>query len=164
MKNVKILSRLFKAASGCLLVVAATAQSQVLRDPTVPPTQASGASDANGQSSLTQEGLSVIVRDGKAGLVQGTRVIFPGQKWDGWTLVRITETEVWLRDGKTLRKVQRFNGIKRSATTVRIPACAARSTAVDPGGVSQRKTAPAPPTSISADTPCDALSMRSFNP
>lgn len=164
MKGLKILNWLFNIASGCLLVLATAAQSQALRDPTVPPMQASGASGTHGESSLAQEGISVIVRDGKAGLVQGTRVIFPGQKWDGWTLERITETEVWMRDGKTLRKMPRFNGITRTPTAVRVPACAPRNAAFNPAGLGQRTTAPPPPTSIPADTPCDALSIKSSHP
>ena len=164
MMGMSIGRRLIKVAGCGLLSLAACAQAQALRDPTVPPTQASGVSGASGQIPEAEEGTSVIVRDGKAGLVRGTRVIFPGQKWGRWTLERITETEVWLRDGKTLRKLQRFNGIKRTDTAVRAAACATRHPASDPAGVTQRKTAKPHPTSTPADTQCDALPPRSSNP
>jgi hypothetical protein len=85
----------------------------------------------------------VIVRDGKAGLVQGTRVVFPGQKWGNSTLERITETEVWLRDGKTLRKLARFGGIERKLTTT---------------------PTTTPPTSTPAGTQGDAPPPRSSTP
>lgn len=147
------------------LVSAPFAQAQSLRDPTIAPVQASAAVDAPApaQSPLGAEGTSVIVRDGKAGLVQGTRIVFPGQKWGRWTLDRITETEVWLRDGTTLRKLQRFSGIQRSDPAVRAAACAARSATSAPAAATRKKTQ-RPPTSIPADTHCDAPPTRSSNP
>lgn len=146
------------------LVLAFGVQAQDLRDPTLPPTHASATSDAPAQSTLGVEGTSVIVRDGKAGLVQGTRIVFPGQKWGRWTLERITETEVWLRDGSTLRKLSRFSGIQRSDPAVRAAACAARGTASAPVPVNKRKAPKTSPTSTPADTQCDALPTRSSNP
>ncbi len=148
------------------VVLAAAAQAQSLRDPTVAPAQASAAADAPApaQSPLGAEGTSVIVRDGKAGLVQGTRIVFPGQKWGRWTLDRITETEVWLRDGTTLRKLQRFSGIQRSDPAVRAAACAARSAASASATPNTRKKTKTPPTSTPADTHCDAPPTRSSNP
>ena len=164
MSRLKIWSQVFKA-SGCgLLLLAASLHAQELRDPTVPPLQASSASGGAAQSSLASEGTSVIVRDGKAGLVDGTRVVFPGQRWGRWTLERITETEVWLRDGQTQRKLQRFSGIQRTDTAVRLAACAARSAASAPALASQRKKSKAHPTSTPADPQCDALPTRSSNP
>ena len=144
------------------LVLAFGVQAQVLRDPTVPPTHASATSDAPAQSTLGVDGTSVIVRDGKAGLVQGTRIVFPGQKWGRWTLERITETEVWLRDGTKLRKLPRFSGIQRRDSALRTAACAARDAASAPAD--KRKNTKTRPTSTPADTQCDAPPTRSSNP
>ncbi len=160
----KIWTNAFKGAGCGLLLLAASTQAQELRDPTVPPTRASGASGIEAQASLESEATSVIVRDGKAGLVDGTRMVFPGQKWGRWTLERITETEVWLRDGKTQRKMQRFNGIQRADSAVRMATCAARSAASAPALGSQRKKSKTHPTSTPADALCDALPTRSSNP
>ena len=146
------------------LIFPYAAPAQNLRDPFVAPNQASAASDAPTpmQSSLGVEGTSVIVRDGKAGLVQGTRIVFPGQKWGRWTLERITETEVWLRDGTKLRKLPRFSGIQRRDSALRTAACAARDAASAPAD--KRKNTKKRPTSTPADTQCDAPPTRSSNP
>ena len=164
MMLVKIWTNAFKVAGCGLLLLAASTQAQDLRDPTVPPTRASGALGVGAQSSLESEATSVIVRDGKAGLVDGTRVVFPGQKWGRWTLERITETEVWLREGKTQRKLQRFNGIQRTDAAVRMATCAAHSAASASALGSQRKKSKTHPTSTPADAHCDAHPTRSSNP
>jgi len=113
--------------------------------------------------------MSVIVRDGKAGLVIGTRVVQPGQKIGPWTLERITETEVWLRDGTTLRKVSRFNGIQRH-DPAHAPVCPSPASAQAPSQVRGGKTAKpalasqASPASTKVDPQCDAPLTRSSNP
>ena len=149
---------------GPLLLACAVLQAQNLRDPTVAPPQASAAPGfpAPAQSPWGAEGTSVIVRDGKAGLVQGTRIIFPGQKWGRWTLERITETEVWLRDGTSLRKLQRFSGIRRSDSTVSAVACTERG--VGSALAHKHKNTKSSPTSTPADTQCDASPTRSSIP
>lgn len=89
-------------------------QAQDLRDPTQPPAQASqpivaGASDAP----WGDDGIAVVVRDGKPFLVSGTRLYGVGQSIGTYRIMRISETEVWLRNGKTVRKLPRFSGIER---------------------------------------------------
>ncbi len=146
------------------------AQAQDLRDPTTPPPAVSAAPGASAPSPLGIEGgMSVIVRDGKAGLVVGTRVVQPGQKVGRWTLERITETEVWLRDGPSLRKVSRFNGIQRHDPDLK-PVCSLSAAATAPSklrGTQSAKSASlsqAYPTSTKADPQCDAPPTRSSNP
>ena len=140
------------------------------RDPMAPPSVASAAPGTPAPSPWgTDAGMSVIVRDGKAGLVVGTRIVYPGQKVGRWTLERITETEVWLRDGATVRKVQRFGGIQR-----RDPAapqgCPLPGQAPTPSLARGGKTAKsasasqASPASTKVDPPCDAPLTRSSNP
>lgn len=90
--------------------------AQALRDPTQPPPEmGAGPGAAASAGPLGSDGMAVIVRDGKPFLVVGSRLYAPGQKVGSARIERITETEVWLREGKALRKVPRFAGIQRSA-------------------------------------------------
>lgn len=149
------------AGLSCLLAIGLSGIAQAqpeARDPTLPPPMATAAPDAPARSSLGFEGMSVIVRDGKPGLVVGTRVVLPGQKLGAWTLESITETEIFLRDGKQLRTVPRFSGIERRDPAP-VTACAAPVAPVAP--VASAKKPPAP---TQVDTPCDVPPTRSANP
>lgn len=90
------------------------ATAQALRDPTVPPMEAglqpSITSDESGTPTtfLEREGMAVVVRDGKSYVMRGSHLIAPGAMVDGKRLEKITETEIWLRDGKQRVKVPRF--------------------------------------------------------
>ena len=107
-----------------MLLMALTAQAQEARDPTVAPAEGgSGVAGTAPAGPLGDEGITVIVRDGKSFLVVGTRLVAPGQSVGALRPERITETEIWMRDGKTLRKVPRFAGIQRS-TAVAVAVCA----------------------------------------
>jgi hypothetical protein len=103
----------------CIGLVGA-AQAQGMRDPTQAPREAqavTGATtdptDPSGPAAREGNGMAVVVRDGVPYLVDGTRLHGVGQKLGSARIERITETEVWLRSGKTLRKLQRFSGIER---------------------------------------------------
>lgn len=90
--------------------------AQALRDPTqAPPAAASSAAGATAQAAgpLGDDGVAVVVRDGKPFLVSGSRLFGVGQKLGAYRIERITETEVWLRNGAELRKEPRFAGITR---------------------------------------------------
>jgi hypothetical protein len=89
--------------------------AQALRDPTQPPPGAMPPAGGASQSAepLADEGVAVVVRDGKPFLVSGTRLYGVGQKLGAYRIERITETEVWLRNGAELRKQPRFAGITR---------------------------------------------------
>lgn len=112
----------FSVFGAVLLFLALGVQAQDLRDPTVPPSEGGSLGSNGGAPSTGTEGLSVIVRDGKPYLVVGTRLVAPGQKTGQFKVERITETEVWLREGKELRKLPRFTGIQRSVAKP-APAC-----------------------------------------
>ncbi len=117
---------------GCLLFLASgRADAQSLRDPTLPPAEAGFSSSVPTGSVLTLEpgAMSVIVRNGSPSLVVGTRLYAPGQKLGQARIERISETEVWLREGGVLRKVPRFSGIQRRTVTplALLPECAANS-------------------------------------
>lgn len=120
-----------------LLILAASArqqqaEAQGMRDPTIAPFW-SGPVEAQGDGGSSARGLrgplSIIRVDGKFHLVVGTRLYAVGQKVGSATVERISETEVWLREGRELRKVSNFVGVKRhknqdSAAAPR-PACGA---------------------------------------
>ena len=108
---------LMTAALACLQPAAA----QSRRDPTIPPF-GSGMSDGRGGAGdASTRGLraplSVIFVNGQFHLVVGTRLYAEGQKLGQARIERITETEVWLREGSGLRKVSNFVGVKRHNAT-----------------------------------------------
>ena len=96
---------------------AATAQAE--RDPTIAPPFATTAEVLSpgqaGDQSLpaAAPSFTVVVRDGQPYLVSDTRLYKVGQTVGGYTIERLTETEVWLRRGKLTQKFQRFSGIQR---------------------------------------------------
>jgi len=114
-------------AAVCAGVLPAAAQG--VRDPTLPP-WASG-SGGGGSRAEPVRGLqgpfSVLVVDGQPYLVVGTRLYAQGQALGAARIERITETEVWLREGGRLRKISNFVGIQRSSVTgtAAAPACGA---------------------------------------
>lgn len=85
------------------------------RDPTIPPPEVSAtALGGVAQQPWGADGMAVVVRDGKSFLVVDTRLYAVGQKVGSFHITRITESEIWLREGKVVRKVPRFSGIQRS--------------------------------------------------
>ncbi len=106
---------------GLMLVALAAhfeAQGQEARDPTrAPPGASAQASDAAKPDAASPllEGTAVVVRDGKTYLASGTRLYAVGQQIGANKIERITETEIWLRNGSQVQKIQRFEGIQRRA-------------------------------------------------
>jgi len=96
------------------------------RDPTRAPGDVSvpATAEVRGTGSLPagMESMSVMVRDGAHYLVVGTRLLGVGQTLGDYKIDRITETEIWLRRGKELRKVSRFGAIQRRAASPVTPA------------------------------------------
>jgi hypothetical protein len=95
------------------------ADAQSVRDPTVPPAAAGLASPerAEIQSGIEPGAMAIIVRDGRPYLAVGTRLYAQGQNLGSARIERISETEVWLREGGVLHKVQQFSGIERRTVT-----------------------------------------------
>jgi hypothetical protein len=89
------------------------AVAQGARDPTVAPPETSSATAT--ATPVGVEGMTVMVRDDKPYLVVGTRLYGPGDKVGAFSVERITETQVWLRDATKLIKVPRFAGIERKS-------------------------------------------------
>lgn len=106
---------------GVVLLVLAAAVGAQQRDPTQPPPGIADATTSEkAKSDLPAvDGSAVLQRNGKLYLVSGTRLYAVGQSIGPYKIERITETEVWLRQGKELRKIQRFNGIERHTATER---------------------------------------------
>ncbi|NDP40472.1 MAG: hypothetical protein GZ093_17300 [Rhodoferax sp.] len=124
--------------TGLLLGVAlGVVSAQSLRDPTLPPVDAGvpGAPAAPGAPSIASSATTVIVRNGRSYLAVGTRLYAQGAKLGQARIERITETELWLREGGVLRKVPLFDGIERRA--VAAPAVRAGCA---PFGLNQRPT------------------------
>ena len=73
--------------------------------------------------------MTIIVRNGRPNLVVGTRLYAQGQQLGKARIERISETEVWLREGGVLRKISQFTGIQRRTVPsgAATPACAASS-------------------------------------
>ncbi|WP_294765707.1 hypothetical protein [uncultured Rhodoferax sp.] len=143
--------RLWWALGMCgLSITLAQAQD---RDPTLAPSEtAPGSTVLPGAPGGVMQGSNVIVRNGQPHLVVGTRLVAVGQLVGNARLERITETEIWLRDGKQLSKVPRFTGIQRS------PARAVESCEAKP--VSRSKSSRKPATNTSAPTsqaPCKGV-------
>jgi hypothetical protein len=93
-----------------------TAAAQSLRDPTLPPFGfGSGSSDARAIPSLRtiRAPLSVIAVDGRFHLVVASRLYAEGEKLGDARIERITETEVWVRQGRELHKISNFVGVQR---------------------------------------------------
>ena len=125
------------------------------RDPTAAPAQVDGLPGVSGGGAGTlAPGSSVIVQSGKPYLVVGTRLFAVGQKVGNAKLARITETEIWLQEGKQVTKVPRFAGIQRSVAQAQ--ACAPASSASSPRRARSR-AAPPPSTDRAVTTvaPCD---------
>ena len=127
-------SRLPALLSGCVLLAGlsclSVAQAQSVRDPTLRPATASSApagGSAGRAPAPEATAVAVIVRDGQPYLVVGTRLVAQGQMLGEARIERITETEVWLREGKAVRKLPVFGGIvRRAAATSTAPRnCAA---------------------------------------
>jgi len=137
-----------KRILSCLCFSAAAWAAAADRDPTAPPAEAGVVmpSQAAGGGSASPQGSSVIMQNGQPYLVVGTRLYAVGQKVGNAKLERITETEIWLREGGQLTKVQRFTGIQRSAARPTV-ACA-----VKPAASSARAKRKASPTQ-SSDSP-----------
>jgi hypothetical protein len=91
------------------------AQAQGLRDPTLAPAQAGllGTEPGGKVPKPAPAAMSIIVRDGRAYLAVGTRLYAQGEMLAQSRIERISETEVWLREGGVLRKVSQFPGIQR---------------------------------------------------
>jgi hypothetical protein len=122
----------------CLTGLQVGLQAQTLRDPTESPIAAEPTPSRSGQGSANntpfgKEGASsVMVRNGVPYLVVDSRLYGKGQKIGAYTVERISETEIWLRQGSTLLKTPRFTGITRKTSTANAPCSSSAPKAAPP--------------------------------
>lgn len=130
-------------AGSLSVMLLGTAAAQTMRDPTLEPAAPGMGTVLPGAEAPELSSLSVIVVNGQARVIMGTRLYAPGQKLGQARIQRITETEVWLREGAVLRKVPRYQGVERRSVPPRTTAdCAAGTTL--PAAASQRGAPGAP--------------------
>ncbi|WNO05211.1 hypothetical protein [Rhodoferax mekongensis] len=147
-----------KRILSCLCLGAAAWAAAADRDPTAPPAEAGVVmpSQAAGGGSAAPQGSSVIMQNGRLYLVVGTRLYAVGQKVGNAKLERITETEIWLREGSQLNKIQRFAGIQRSVAK---PAAACTSQPAASSARAKRKASPTQssdsPQAVTPVAPCE---------
>ena len=102
-----------------LCIATGSVVAQETRDPTVAPAQVTGSA---APSPIGSEGMTVIKRDDKSYLVVGTRLYAVGDQLGQRRIERISETEVWLKEGTSTIKVPRFNAIERNVVVPK-PRC-----------------------------------------
>lgn len=152
MMQVRIATVALAAALLAVLLpfASAPALAQAQRDPTVAPTQAE--TGGVGQAPEATPGYAVIIQDGKPHLVVGTRLVPVGQKVGNARLERITETEIWFREGGQLRKEARFAGITR--TVARPPVTCAAVRAKPKTKTAKNAKKPTSPRAATTAAPC----------
>lgn len=96
------------------LCMGPTGNAQNLRDPTIAPlSQAdAGVATGSGIDDVTLAHLSVLRVGGQLQLLVGSRLHAVGDSLGRATLVRLTESEVWLRQGKVLKKLSLNAGVR----------------------------------------------------
>lgn len=97
----------------CALLAALALNAQAQRDPTLPPGSGAGVSGGAATHRAGQGRWPVIAVDGKLHVAIGTRLYAEGQMLGSARIERITETEVWLRERRELRKVPLYGGVQR---------------------------------------------------
>jgi len=108
------MSRRGRRVALALALLAAPALALAQRDPTQPPLPAQAGAAAS-RPGPAAHGWPVLVVDGRPHLVVNTRLYAEGQMLGKARIERITETEVWLREGKTLRKIPNYPSVRRTA-------------------------------------------------
>lgn len=106
-----------------------------LRDPSAWPAElrnpASGSAGAAGDEDGKRTVQQITIREGKAFVVAGGRLLPVGAKLGDATIVRIESQAVWLRDGRGTRREAIYPGIEK------------RVSAPDPGSAASRTSKPA---------------------
>lgn len=109
-----------------LLLMANAAWAQ--RDPTLPPFPDRSTGERKQPTGDPQSrSWAVIVVDGQPHLVVGTRLYAVGQQFGQARIERISETEIWLRQGGILRKNSIYGGVIRRSAPDQTPCKADQS-------------------------------------
>lgn len=150
------------ACAGVGLLMLSQVHAQAGRDPTLAPPEAGVVVPQAGGGAVAPPAphYSVIVQDGQPRLVVGTRLVAPGGMVGDAKLERITETEIWLRKGKELRKVPRFAGIQRTAAVTATPGSAAAACPPQAAASSKVKRVAAKPSSSAGASPAGCAAVQ----
>ena len=89
------------------------------RDPTQPPAallapRPSSPSSSGDDDIGTQ--LSILRVNGKPHIMWGSRLLVVGDKLGRYRIERIADAEVWLRDGKELKKIKPYANLVRQVS------------------------------------------------
>ena|ERR1035437_766137 len=97
------------------VLVGVSVQAQALRDPTMVPAAVAASMRPAGAvaSKSDNKVMSVLVVDGRSFVMSGSRLYALGDKLGSATVERISETQIWLREGKAVRKVNLYSGVQR---------------------------------------------------
>lgn len=98
----------------------APSSREELRDPSAWPAElrspAPGAAGADSDEHSKRAVQHITIREGKAFVVSGGRLLPVGGKLGDATIVRIESQAVWLRDGRGTRREAIYPGIEKHAT------------------------------------------------
>lgn len=126
-----------------------------LRDPSAWPAElrspAPGSADTGSDDGGKRAVQHITIREGKAFVVAGGRLLPVGGKLGDATIVRIDSQAVWLRDGRGTRREAIYPGIDKHA-------------AVDPVPSSAAPRAPKPAAKPRPRTPSPSATMNSTTP
>ncbi|WP_460840369.1 MSHA biogenesis protein MshK [Noviherbaspirillum agri] len=101
--------------------ISALATAQGLSDPTRPPAAAGMEQPSEGGAASAGPVLqSILISQRRAEAIVSGRVIHVGDKVGDARVVRITETEVLLREGKNLKSLKLFPNIEKQPDSSRI--------------------------------------------
>lgn len=109
------LSLMTAAADGSFAQVASTDGFR-LRDPTIAPSAENRNPAPAGEPEWATAKISTIAVNGRPYVMVGSRLRGVGDKLGSAKIERITETEVWLRDGKNLKKINLHPGVNQIAS------------------------------------------------
>ncbi len=115
MKCAGKLTRMGTGLAGVLALTALMARAETLRDPTaIPRAPASAvAHGGSGGMGVRELPLALLVADGKPFVMFDSRLFTVGDKLGSARIERITESEIWLREGKESRKISLYPGVQR---------------------------------------------------
>ncbi|HJV83165.1 hypothetical protein [Noviherbaspirillum sp.] len=107
---------IIRSATACLAFgVHFIAMTQVLSDPTRPPVAASSEL-ASGQAAAGPILQSILISPHRAEAIINGQTVKVGDKVGEAKVVRITESEVFLRSGKDLQALKLFPNIEKNST------------------------------------------------
>ena len=106
-------------AAGCGLLLASLAHAQELPDPTRPPASLNPAAAGGAAATSTPVLQSVKISPRRKSAIISGREVKLNEKFGNARVVRITETEVVLRNGRNVQKLKLFPDVDVHKTKAR---------------------------------------------